>query len=401
MSYNPEVRIYLHDQGDDTDTEITEWIDINTINIYAGRASVTEQPSPSVATFTVIAPTGTNPLPALVNQKIRIMTYGPGISTYGQCWYIGYVSDISASTRNWSNGVGILSTNYTCTSILGILNRFNVGASGYVKQKDGDRIAAIVADCGLGTTYISTPGLYEIAAHPNESVNALTLAQEAANSAKGVLKETIFIMMGKWYDAIGYSSAASRLAASIYTLNGAEINANNLTASTSINDCATVVRVNDSSGTGTTYTAASTFTSLYGYRYGVRDTKLHNATDAQTLGQELLAAKQEPKFKITSLTMNLGFDGVDTADLMKPPNAGTHIQFALDDPWDNSHLIGGGFDGFIEGYQVQFTRNNIIVTLNVSNYGDLYPYTYWSTAETATTTWQNAYTATTIWSDVI
>jgi hypothetical protein len=339
----------------------------------------------------------------LLNEQVRIMTFGTVDATYGSCWFIGRVTDSSVTVDKWGNGTGLVATTYTLTSDLTLMNRREVGASGYAKQKDADRIVSILTDCGLNNSYLPVGVTYEIAAHSKGATNALALAQEAANSAKGILYEKYQLYMGSWSTYIAYDTSTTRLSNPIYELTTDEINALGFNLSASMTDCATVVRVNNYAGTGTTYTAATSVTNAYGFQYGTRDTKLHNATDAQTIGQELLAAKDQPKYRVGALTINLASPGIisTTLNFMLPPVLGTRLTFPAPAPLNAAGLIPVTYEGFIEGYSAQFSRGQIQVTVNLSNFGDLYPYTYWSTAETSTTTWSTAYTNLTKWENVI
>lgn len=403
MSYDGVVKIYRNLTGTSSDVEITNWIDINSLNITAGRSTITEQPSPSTASFTVYSTSTDSPVPLDLNEQIRIMTFGTIDSTYGSCWFIGRVSDVSVAVEKWGNGEGLVGTRYTLVGDLSALNRKLVGASGYPKQYDANRIVSILTDCSLNNSLLPLGVTYEIAAHTNGATNALALAQEAANSAKGVLYEKPLLYMGSWSTYLTYDTSLTRLTNPIYELTTDEINALGFSLSASMTECATVVQVNNYAGTGTTYTAATSVTDAYGFQYGTRDTTLHNATDAQTIGQELLASKQTPKYRIGSLSINLASPAITsgTLGLMLPPVLGTRLSFTVPAPLNDPGLIPVAFEGFIEGYSVQFSRGQIQVTLNLSNFGDLYPYTYWSTAETSTTTWATAYTALTKWENVI
>ena len=403
MSYDGVVKIYRNLTGTSSDVEITSWVDINSINITAGRQTVTEQPSPSTASFIVYSTSTDSPVPLDLNEQVRIMSFGTIDSTYGSCWFIGRVSDVSVSVSKWGNGQGLVGTTYTLVGDLSALNRKLVGASGYPKQYDANRIVSILTDCNLNNSLLPIGVTYEIAAHSHSATNALALAQEAANSAKGVLYERSLLYSGSWSTYITYDTALTRLSNPIYELSNDEINASGFSVSASMTECATVVRVNNYAGNGTTYTAATSITNEYGFQYGTRDTKLHNATDAQTIGQELLAAKQTPKYRIGSLSINLASPGITsgTLGIMLPPVLGTRLAFTVPAPLNDPGLIPVKYEGFIEGYSVQFSRGQILVTLNLSNFGDLYPYTYWSTAETSTTTWATAYTNLTKWENVI
>jgi hypothetical protein len=403
MSYDGIVKVYRHIAGTTGDGEITQWIDVNSITITGGRASTTEQPAATVATFTMYTQAGENPVPLDLNEQVRIMTFGTPDATYGSCWFIGRVSDTSVSIDRWSGGQGLVATNYTLTGDLALLNRREVGASGYPKQYDANRVKAVLSDSGLPTSQITSGVTYEIAAYNSGITTALELAQQAANSAKGVLYEKNFLTSGAWSTAIFYDTSTTRLNNTKYGFSNDEINALGLNLSASMTQCATVVTVTNYAGAGTTYTASVGVTNAYGFQLGTRETTLHNSTDANTIGQELLAARSVPQYRIGSISVNLASPAISsqTLGLLTPPEIGTRISFTLPDPLNNANLVPVDYDGFIEGFTVQLSRGQINVTLNLSNYGDLYPYTYWNNAALVTDTWNTAYAAATTWEGVI
>jgi len=403
MTYDGIVKVYRHIAGTTGDAEITQWIDVNSININGGRASVTEQPAATVATFTMFTQAGENPVPLDLNEQVRIMSFGTPDATYGSCWFIGRVSDTSVTIDRWSGGEGLVATTYTLTGDLALLNRRQVGGSGYPKQYDANRVKAIITDSDLPASQITSGATYEIAIYNSGETTALSLAQEAANSAKGVLYEKNFLSSGAWFTAIFYDTSTTRLNNTKYSFTNDEINALGLNLSASMTQCATVVKVTNYAGTGTTYTASTGVTNAYGFQLGTRETTLYNSTDANTIGQELLAAKAEPQYRIGSITVNLASPAISsqTLGLLTPPEIGTRISFILPSPLNNANLVPVEYDGFIEGYSVQFSRGQINVTLNLSNYGDLYPYTYWNNAASVTDTWNTAYAAATTWKGII
>ena len=403
MTYDGIVSIHRHVTGAPTDATLDAWVDVNSIRITGGRSTVTEQPAPTVATFTVISQPGENPVPLQLNEKIRIMSFGTIDATYGTCWFIGRVTDSNVTVQNWYSGTGVVSTTYTAVSELATLNRRQVGGSGYSKQYDSDRIRAILTDSGVSNAQVPIGQTYEIAVYSGGETDALGLAQEAAKSAKGVLYDKCYLSSGYYFSDVFYDSSTVRQSNPSYTLTQDEINALGLTLSGSMTECATQVKVTNYAGAGTTYTASASILNYYGYQSGTRQTTLHNSTDANTIGQELLAAKSVPKYRVDSITLNLASPAISstTFTILTPPALGTRLSFTLPDPLNNANLIPVTYDGFIEGYSLDFARGQIQVTLNLSNFGDLYPYTYWNTAATATDTWQTAYSAVETWEGVI
>jgi hypothetical protein len=379
---------YLEIAGNNLDN----YADVSSISCTHGRATITEQPTPSTfnCTFYLLQTEYLNPIDigSKINWRINNPTSGLGNTDV----FVGFVTDVTVSLQ-WGGGNGFFQYSVTGAGRLVNLNKQTVGLSGYAKQYDGNRIVSILSDCNESTTYITAPGAYEIAAYAstNGATNALTLAQEAANSAMGCLFEYA-IDDGK----IRYQSYLDRPGNSEISLTTSHILANSytigITANTVCNQAG--LTYGTAGGLSIVYDDTTSQTT-YGVLSGQRSTTLHNKTDADTQAQTILASRKAPAYELKSVTINLATVDDTLRNELCGMFVGTRIKIDdLPTPELNS------FTGFVEGYTWQSARGNESVTITLSNYGTLYPYTLWNDLN-GTDTWNTVLTSLTTWEMVI
>ena len=274
------------------------------------------------------------------------------------------------------------------------LNRVDVGSAGYPKDYEGNRIESILIDCSV-SNYFTDVGLYEMAAVSNGSYDALELAQNAANSAMGILTDKPSRSV-EITPSIGYYDYNSRTYMPEISLSINDIAANGLGISKSLNNVvnqASVTYGSDSTNISTVYDD-TTSQSNYGVISGQRNTYLHNVTDANSVAQILLSARSNPEFQLNSITVNTAFIDDTLKSSLYGLMCGTNITI---DSLPFQELQS--FKGFVEGWTWQINKNGSTLTMYVSSQGQIYPYTLWNQLS-ATDTWNTIYTSTTRWSDV-
>ena len=200
---------------------------VNGVTLTNGRSTVDEQPRAGYATINLITPNNTYPS-IEIDQKV-VVKVDDSSGTEVVLW-TGWVSDIEVSLAAFGSTGRLNNQRITAVGSLSKLNRRLVGADGYAKQFDGDRIYDILKE-GAGFTWaeyqpatdtwadvsallqwqnvdlligeIDQPGDFELTAYNGGASNAFTLAQQAAASGLGVLYEC---NCGK----INYASYSSR-----------------------------------------------------------------------------------------------------------------------------------------------------------------------------------------------
>jgi hypothetical protein len=369
---------------------------IDSISCTIGRTSITEQPSP--ATFT-----------CQIGQDIETSTYFDGIQL-GEIveWYLddpltggdvrvfyGEVTDITILLDQWGAGSGIRTYSVQAVGMSGALNRQLTNSNGYVKQYSGDRIYTILANAdwqgsAYDVTYIDGTNVYEIIARNDGYVSSLAFAQEAANSAMGCLYED---HKNGW---MVYQTYSDRPNNTEIVITIGDILASSFSVNQSTTDIANRTSVTyGSSGASSGIYNNTTSQGIYGIKEGVKETTLHNLTDAQSIAQILLASRNLPEFNLTSITIDTAAISDSLRQELLNVHVGTRI-FVTDLP--SSEIVT--FEGFIEGYSWSSSREHDRITMNLSNYGNNYPYTLWNQLN-GTDTWNTYATSTTKWSDII
>ena len=368
---------------------------IQSVSCTIGRTSITEQPSP--ATFS-----------CEIGQDIETNTYFDGIQL-GEVveWYLddpasgadvrvfyGEVTDISIRLDQWGQGNGIRTYTVTAVGMSGALNRQLTNSNTYNKQYSGDRIFTILANAkwqgsAYDVSHIDTTNYYEIRAVNNLYVSSMEFAQEAANSAMGCLYED---HKNGW---MVYDSYIGRKSNPTITLTIDDILASSFSVTQSATDVANRVSVTYGTGASSTIYDNTASQAIYGIKEGVKDTALHNLTDANSIAQILLASRNTPAFNLTSITI----DTAAISDSLRQELLNVHVgtQISVTD-LPTSELVT--FEGFVEGYSWSSSREHDQITMTLSNYGNNYPYTLWNELN-GTDTWQTYATSTTKWSDII
>ena len=368
---------------------------ISSVSCTIGRTTVTEQPSP--ATFS-----------CQIGQDIDSNTYFDGIQM-GEIveWYLddpltggdvrvfyGEVTDITVSLDTWGQGSGIRTYSIQAVGMSAALNRQLTNSNGYIKEYSGDRIYTILANAdwqgfSYDVTYIDTTNVYEIIARNDGYVSSLDFAQEAANSAMGCLYED---HKNGWMVYQTYSGRASNTEITITT---GDILASSFSVTQSATDIAnrTSVTYGASSASSTIYNN-TTSQGIYGIKEGVKATTLHNLSDANSIAQILLASRNTPEFNLTSITI----DTAAISDTLRQELLNVHVGTLISvTDLPSSELQS--FTGFVEGFSWTSSTGHDQITMNLSNFGNLYPYTLWNDVNSIYT-WNNYETAVTQWNEI-
>jgi hypothetical protein len=214
----------------------------------------------------------------------------------------------------------------------------------------------------LGLGEIDRPGDYEMIARSSSDTDLYSLCSEIANSAFGYLYE----------DAngnIGYADSTHRqdyLAANGYTtLDANQANGLGLASTTRAGDLRNYFHINyGNSGSGQ-YTAQNTQSqSLYGIYAESFNSKIKNATDAQSLANRYIALRAFPYAKFQAITFVLGNPEIDNSD------RDALLNIFMGQPVWIQNLPGnindGSFQGYIEGWTFRASLNNLSVTFNAT-----------------------------------
>ena len=388
---------------------------LSSVRISSGRRDILNQPEPSYASVELWTDAN-DPLDVSLSDSLTV-SINKGTSGT-QTIFTGIISDISISLPQYGEIGSIARYNVTAVGVLAQLNKRLAGTSGYAKEFDGTRVYNILREAFVtewddldgvttwndlpnGVTWdnydaisqallddlaanIDTPGEYELTAYAADEANAYELAQEAAQSGRGVL----------WEDGLGalhYDDYAARALAVPYVLTADDLLANGLSSNNQwgeiVNDVTIIY------GNGSTKNAQDAQSKiLYGQLAATKGTLLENEVDAQEQADDYLYSRAYPRNYPAVFTVPLHSPTVTdaTRDQLAAVYNGLRVSTSA-----LPAVFGTTFDGFVEGWEWNLTRYTADLALFVSAYSETYQSQIWLQVPN-TTTW-NTYNPTTIW----
>jgi len=390
-------------------------IAVSGVNLTNGRTTVNEQPRTGYASILLVTPDNTYP-DIEIDQRV-VVKVDDSTGADKTLW-TGWVSDVQTSIARFGNDGWLNEQRITAIGTLSKLNRRLVGGSGYPQELDGDRIADILFE-SAGTQWgnYNPPtetwaevdplltwqtvdlligaidqGDFELTDYSGGETSGLGLAQQAAASGLGVLYEN---NEGRITYA-DFSSRNENILANGYTeLEPEAILANGLSSISRLSDLANDVEVTYKNNQSER-DQDNTSIALYGL-YAVKvDTVLENALDAEQRVEYYLETRAYPRKTLSQVTLALHLDQVSNTlrNSLVPINVSQPISI-------NSlptSIYPSGFVGFVEGYTWIINRNELFLTLNVSEYAlsqlemnwrQVPPTVEWQEVE-ATLQWQEA-----------
>lgn len=390
---------------------------LSNIRIRYGRQDVLEQPAPGYANIDFWTD-GDNPLDIQLSDSVEIVIDKGTTGT--ATIFTGTVSDIQVSFDAYGSDGSVARYSITAVGPLAQLNKRLAGLVNYNEQKDGTRIYNILYDAFVTTwaeivgttswtnapnsiswadydatstaliaglaTDIDVPGQYTLVAYNSGEINALTFAQDAANSGRGVLWEAAD-------GSIHYDDYASRALNSPFALTADDILANGLMVDAKWGEIYNYITVDYA--TGTVFDEDITSQQLYGKLVGSKTTDLKHSTDAQQQVTDYVKSRSYARFYPTAITVPLHSPTVSdaTRDQMSLIYNGLYITCD-----QLPAVMGGELKAFVEGWEWSLTRYTADLTLFLSQYSETYtsniwyqvlPTITWATYNN-TITWENA-----------
>jgi len=392
---------------------------ISDISISLGRRDIYEQALVGIANVRLWTDADTA-LNVNLSDSVQIQIQN-STGTY-QTIYTGTISDLDVSLDAYGSEGSVAVYSITAVGPLALLNRYTTGGLGFAKEFDGTRILNILSDAfleswdevgptltwstvsslatwdnwGGGTQTlvdnliadIDTPGTYELTAYSDGVANALTLAQNAAQSGRGFLYEAPD-------GSIHYDSYTSRATLTPLTLTDDDLLAVGLRQAAQwseiVNDV-TLTYKNNQEKYAADYTSQQSFGKLSGSRY----TQLEKGLDAQSQADAFLESRAYPRTYPEELTIPLHSPTVSdaTRDALILMHVGSAI-YTQDLP----AVFGGTFDGFVEGIKWNLDRYTATMTLICSAISETYPSQVWLQIA-PTVTWVGYTPNTTEWQDL-
>ena len=400
---------------------VNEYADntISNISISLGRRDIYEQALVGIANVRLWTDADTA-LNVNLSDSVQIQIQD-STGTY-QPIYTGTISDLDVSLNAYGSEGSVAVYSITAVGPLALLNRYTTGGLGFAKEFDGTRILNILSDAFLESwsevvptltwsavsslatwanwngsaqtlvdnliADIDTPGTYELTAYNDGPANALTLAQNAAQSGRGFLYEAP-------NGEIHYDSYTSRATQTPLTLTDDDLLAVGLRQAAQwseiVNDV-TLTYKNNQEKYAEDYTSQQSFGALS----GSRSTQLENGADAQSQANAFLESRAFPRTYPEELTIPLHSPTVGdvTRDALISMHVGSAV-FTQDLP----AVFGGTFDGFVEGIKWNLDRYTATMTLICSAISETYPNQVWLQIA-PTVTWAGYTPTTTEWQDL-
>lgn len=398
----------------------TEYADntISSINITLGRRDIFEQALP--ANISIELWTDANS-PLNINLSDSVAVKIPDSSGVYKQIVGGIVSDIDISLAAYGDEGSIAVYRITAVGILSTLQKRLVGANGYPKQFDGNRIYDILFEAyvtswnevaptqtwqqvpsittwasyegtnqslidGLATN-IATGGSYELTAYSDGETDAFTLAQSAAQSGRGFLYESED-------NDIHYQNYATRATLTPLVLTADDLLSDGLRQAAQwseiVNDVTVTYKNNQEQRA-----ADGDSIFAYGQLSGTRTTELENGTDALAQAEAFVASRAYPRTYPEELSIALHSPTVSNAT--RNALIGLTVGYPI---YTNAlpAVFGTEFDGYIEGIKWRLTRYTAEMTLICSAQSETYPHPIWLQIA-PTLTWAG-YNPTTRWSDL-
>jgi len=377
-SWNAEYRIKVDGV---TVTNVT----LTGLNINSGRSNIYSQAIAGYCNLNLIETSG-NQINFDINDSVTVevkKSDGSYVYLFG-----GFITDLSVTISDTGSSgiaqkIGILAV-----GALARLNR-SIFTGNLSHQFDGDRISSLLNNVLFNTwnevpnsltwdSYnpstiwsdaensgygdIDTPGQYELHSQTDVNDTIYNLISAAATSGLGYIYED---SQGR----IGYADAAHRntyLATYGYT----ELDANhaigpNLQITKKAGDVRNSVTVSYGANSQNSVSASDSVSiGLYGELASKVTTTLRHQTDAQTQADFYLTIRAFPQYEMKQITFPIANPEIDNSD------RDALLQVFMGQPINlinlPANMIGGQFQGFVEGWSWSAGLNSLNLTLTVS-----------------------------------
>jgi hypothetical protein len=354
------------------------------LTIRSGRTNIYEQAQAGYVNLQLLDVNQAT-IPVTINSSISVQvqdTSGTYIPIFG-----GTVVDIALEVLDV--GSTMFTQTYSITA-LGALSRLPKALTDGVLSKDfdGNQILEILTDLlinqwnevapaetwqdydptttwetaeNVGLGEIDTPGNYELAARSSNPIDVYSLVSGLATSGLGYLWES-------GTGAISYADSTHRQ--DYLDLNGfVELSANHARAAglrteTRAGDIRNNVTIKyDATSSSDVNASDTTSIAVYGALSQIITTTLHDSSDASAQANFYLSLRKDPYANLSEITYNLTNPELDNADRDALLNVFMGMPVSIADLPTN---MGATYEGFVEGFTLQASYNQLAISLNVS-----------------------------------
>jgi hypothetical protein len=354
------------------------------LTITSGRDDIYQQPLAGYCSLTLIE-TAEAVVSFEINDGVTIEVQN-SVGTYVNL-FGGFITDLAITVQTSGSTATTQRIQITAVGALARLNR-SIYVGNFAHQFDGDRIKELLAsvlfdqwnevpssstwdsydatvqwqdaeNSGLGE--IDTPGDYELHSENNLNDTVYNLASRFATSALGYLYED---SQGR----IGYADSTRR-SEYLATYGYVDLDGNHaIGPALSIVKRAGDVRNSITVGYGTSGADVTdedlASISDFGLLASTISTTLRNVGDATAQAAFYLLIRAYPQFTLRQITFPIASNEIDSAD--RDNLLGVFMGQPLNIANLPANMVGGEFQGFVEGWTWTASLNQLNLTLNVS-----------------------------------
>lgn len=397
--WNPEYRVKVNGS---TVTSVT----LAGMTITSGRTDIYAQPQPGYANISLLETNEAN-VSFEINYPISIEvkdTSGAYVFLFG-----GFIADLGIEVA--TSGSTALSQRINILAVGSLARLARATFSGNIaSDTDGDQIYEVLAgvlfdtwaevpaattwatydptvtwanaeNSGLGE--IDRPGDYDLDSQSGVLSDVYSLVSRLATSGLGYIYEDA---QGR----IGYADSTHRseyLAANGYVdLDGNHAIGPGLNIVKRAGDVRNSITLTYTSSGNSSYTTSdATSIASYGQLAATVNTTLKNAADAQSQAAFYLDIRAYPQYLLKQITFEVHSPEIDNADRDALLNVFMGLPLNIQNLPAN--MVGGEFQGFVEGWTWTASYNRLRLTLNVSPISYSLQAFRWNNVP-ATETWQ-------------
>ena len=376
-AWNPVYRVKVNGSTVTTAT-------LSGLTISSGRNDIYSQPLAGYCSLTLIE-TAEASVPFEINDAVTIEVQNTSavyVNLFG-----GFITDLGITVQTSGSTATSQRIQITAVGALARLNRA-VYVGNFAHQFDGDRILELLEtvlfdqwnevpaaetwngydpttqwqdaeNSGLGE--IDTPGDYELHSENNLDDTVYNLASRFATSGLGYLYED---SQGR----IGYADSTHRsqyLATNGYVdLDGNHAIGPALSIVKRAGDVRNAITVGYGTGNAEVSDEDAASISLYGQLASTISTTLRHQHDADAQAAFYLLIRAYPQFALRQITFPIASGEIDNSD--RDNLLGVFMGQPLNIINLPSNMVGGEFQGFVEGWTWTASLNQLNLTLNVS-----------------------------------
>jgi hypothetical protein len=350
MTWNPNCSVTI--DGVDYSAKT-----IDAVSVSFGRSSYWEQSRAGTASVQIVNWDNTD-YGIEINDTISIKV--DNASGTPRTIFTGKVTNLSTqiAARGSINEVSVITV--AAVGPFAAMSR-KVLSTSYARQMDSTRMSAIFTDAGVTVDIVDSPGIYEFAATPTFTADAYSTAAKYAGMANGYIYETTD-------GEVGFANESRRIV---------DVNANgympipenyilwgSVSSSKSLADVLNSITLSYKDN-ATVNASDATSQGLYGILGATVSTELYNVSEAQELADKYVALRRVARINMSSFAVQLDSPNVTSADL------DAFLQMTMGKAISISGLpvplMPTNYYGFVEGWNLQVSRNQAAISLITSD----------------------------------